>query len=1381
MNHAMIKTGMMAALTALPVLLCDAATLYNNRLKQGETPKFFLPDGTEVPNNTVVADKGCDVVTVDIRTDNPTISSAYEFNSWTIANTNTTAFSGPWCDGGGSVTLRGGGLTMAANNQIRFGHKGNLVRVKLAESQTWSGPSSGTAWSEFAIGCNSSWSGYYYLCRIAALKDIVWTIDGRIKVELTASNDLSNVDIVVNPKARLILVEKWNEQTFCPFLNAKSLTLKGGDTESSVPLFTVGAQNPTVFAGATSYAPATFDDATVSPEVHLVDGASVNGGTVDYGVSALYVSGGDSTFSGTVTFKKPVAIDVAAGASLAFTGALSADDGAGISLSGAGSLKFAKNVIAIPVAGNGTICCDPGEGEETVLNGDLSGFSGTIRVKSGVLAIHQDALIGQSAQIVTDEGASVQHLDAGSYGDFTSADGRAYYRSADGVAHQLLYMNELTANGTFGSKAKFREVQDVEQTAAWRNGSVLVIDRRMKGGLTNEGDSRVETEGIIVTETATPEGGNYFDGAADFIVGERGIEFRRTDCTLDFFKNNRYFSLSESQVWKGPAAEVTSSSSARINVGGSWNYMYAGGALTAPKEIDLVLEGDLWTYFYYPANAMTNINLIARKPVRIGLSCPGANSTYAALPAAEKWIGTINAKTITFDGDVNLVIDYLNERVPVITAEMLSRKIILKNGAAFGVSGKKWSGVSFAAGAGNGTMTGTYSPLDEVFTLSAEAGATLDASGATFKQAADAPTSLALEGPGTIRLAVDRVLLAGGVSAVSAALELTGSGSWTAPLSSARGLAIAAEGSIAVSDEALAGYGQDEIAVTSGTLILESAASIPQGCKVVTSGTGALSLADPSGFDADVHMGGTQNFQTDNALVVSDAARENETLAVPAGQTLHVFGSGLKDSSSVSLAAGASIVFHRTATVSAAVTIAGASTISAAADAEGTFAGPVTIGNSSTATGACDIYAYGAIVFAGATRGYKTPLYQRSGLIVVRGGLVLNGSGGGFYMCAGRCVVTNCTMSSSTYGHVYLNLPDQTGDVLLEIASGGKLSMGNNGTLCIGGSNRFESRVLINGGTMDDASPDWVKFNDGGTGNGVFEFASGLMNSERRFLTSHKPGSGTGAAKFIWRGGTWKLKRIANTYVNHHLFQANAADCGIEFSVEGPDCVLDLSSFVFADSISNFNGGVSTMVGRPGAKLTVKGKKNVATKLTLANFTPNGMALDLNPVPSCDVDIIGSGDDVELGWVVPGTGGVVRCTGTASPLLANYVVPGGETFRNSHVGDGWHSGFASAVAHDLVFWDGSTYMLTATAQGFGVLDFAGKVETSGTVRYAVEKAGGELPVVTGIELVHAAEGVSGDGEWAAVSGTLGRKSRIYSGEGALLFDHKPLSLRVFIR
>ncbi len=951
-----------AVATAAACLQASGGT-YLNKLRQSGGWFFYLPDGTPVAQSTALADKGCDVTTVDMVTDNISFASRYDFNSWTIANTNRhSSMTGPWMDSTGSVTLRGGGLSIAANDMVRFASKTDCVRIILAASQTWRGPASGTTYGVVGLGMSNTY-GNYGNAQIGALDDLTWTLDGRIAVAVSASNDLSRVDIVVNPEARLIVMAmaSYYPYHYRPRLNAKSLTLKGGDTAATVPMLTVGANNQSMdFHG--SVAPTSFDDMTFSPVVRLVDGASVTGGTVDYGVSELFVSGGDSAFSGDVAFRKSVSIDVAAGASLAFTGTVVADEGVVVS---------------------------------------------------------------------------------------------------------------VTGDGTFG----------------------------------------------------------------------------------------------------------------------------------------------------IPCDALAR-----------------------------------------FKGEFDI------------------------------------------------------------------------------------------DGP---------------------IVKLTGDGDWTASLADASGLTIASSGCVFVDAAALEGFGAGTISVTSGTLLLESVASLPAGCKVVTSGTGALALADWTGFDADTHMGGTKAV-SDGILVVTDDAIENETIDIGEGGGIHVFGSGLKASSSVTLAANTSIVFHRTATIYAPVTTVGATKIiTARDDIGGTFAGKVTF----SVGGGCDLWAHGGIVFEGGVEATSSGLRQRCGLVVFRNkGVSLKNSNSGFHMYGGRCVISNCTVRSSNWAYWLLNRADQTADVVLEIAPSGIFEPGNNSYVNIGASTEYESKLLINGGTMQHGTSDQLNVNENGNGRGVIEFVSGKISSRRQITVGFKPGVSAGYARFIWRGGTWN----GISYGYHHLFKEKTADCGIDFSVVGTNCVLNLSSFNYPGSISNFYGGVSTMTGAPGAKLTVKGKGGTASKLTLANFTPNGMAFDLNATPNADVEVIGDGSDLEIGWVLPGTGGAVSCAGTASPLLADYVVPAGATFENADINDDWHTGFSSVATNNLAFGEGATYLLRPTATGIAPLDFAGTLTAAGTIAYAADESAAKLPTEKGVVLIRAARVIAAD-EWTATTGKLANRARVYASGTELRLDAAPKGTVLTVR
>ena len=186
-------------------------------------------------------------------------------------------------------------------------------------------------------------------------------------------------------------------------------------------------------------------------------------------------------------------------------------------------------------------------------------------------------------------------------------------------------------------------------------------------------------------------------------------------------------------------------------------------------------------------------------------------------------------------------------------------------------------------------------------------------------------------------------------------------------------------------------------------------------------------------------------------------------------------------------------------------------------------------------------------------------------------------------------------------------------------------------------------------------------------------------------------------------------------------------------------------------------------------------------KLTLLGFEPNGMALNLNDSPTVDVEVVGEGEGLNLGWVTPGVGvGTVTCTGTASPLLANYVVPAGGTFDNAYVNDDWNSGFSSVTANNLVFGEGSTYLVHTTALGFSPLAIAGKVLLPGAMALAVDKSAAQLAVGEGQTLVSAPGGVEGECE-ISLSGVSKNSCSVYPGDGALLFDYLPKSLMFILR
>ena len=1380
------------AAAVMPVLAETSRTLYHcDMSKNNKEWGYSLPDGTAVAPAVIAADKGCDLITKVLYPDwvncVATLNTSLDLYSWKIAPENAlTGTSGAFVDGGGAVTLHEGGFSVdAANIAVHFGSKSHASRIKLAASQTWKGPQSGSAWAQFSVGSTFYYNGYYWDAVVAAKDEMAWTIDGRLKLILTGGNSLSGVDVTVNPSARLILVEKWNDQTFGGKLGAKSLTLKGGDT-SSIAQLTVGAKNPDTWMGVT-YAPSTFDDATLSPLVRLVDGASIAGGTVDYAVSRLEVSGGDSVFSGDVTVSKRVAVDIAEGATFAFAKKPAFADSAAIVLSGKGGFRYPTDEIDFPVEGDGTIVCNPAGGE-TVLRTDLSAFTGTLRVDSGVLLVHRDAKLNPSVQIVTAEGVAWRYLEERDFGDFI-IDGQSYYRDRNGVLHQYLYMNDISKNIAFGS-ATFRTSPAVEESVPWKNGSVLVFDRKMDGGFGNEASAgELSMGGIIVDESAylTAQCLNHFDGNGDMTLGERGIEFRRGGMTLEIFKAGGRFMLSHDQTWRGPDAQVLSSPS-RVDVGGNGSYMYPTGSMTPLKDdFKWTIAGNLAVYMYYPSNDLSRTDVTVKSPARLVFSYPGGSSSYAQPGNTHPWCGRLNARSLTLDGpEAGLLVDYA-AKFPSVSAEKFAKTVILKDGAVLRFNSDSSTmmqlrgDLTVKAGAGTGYLEGKYRLMDEVAHLAADEGAVLDITGAELSVKPGVKAGFSVTGEGTLRLSFDNLdKLAGPLTIDGASIEVVGSGAWTDSLARASGFTVVSDDAVSISAAALEGYAGTTVNVASGVLILDSVASLPSGVKVETSGDGALMLLDPEGFDPEVHMEGTKNVATDMSMIVSETPRENEAVNLGDGDILHVFGSGLKASSSLTMGTGSKVFFHRSATISAPVSVVGSAKFATVGDSvEGVFAGELT----KSAAASLAVSTDGGIVFSGGVtmEPSDNAFTLQKGSVTFSDKLVSISSL--VKLQAGTLIITNCAFYSYARGW-HVGDGSQTDNVLCEVAANATWYVGNNSIIYIGGRNDAESRLRINGGTMWHQTYDTIRLDNDGTGNAVFELASGTLSSQRRILVGLKANSTSGSAKFIWKGGTWKTGG-SYPYKYDFLFgpkDANNVYGGLEFSVEGENCVFDLAGFEKPQNISNFlNLASSKMTGKPGAKLKLKGHPTIGSKMVLLDFEPNGMALDLNENPRVDVDVVGSGSPIHLGWAVPGTNGTVACIGTSSPLVVDYVVADGGTFRNSFVGDHWHSGFSSVTVSNLVFGVGSTYMLEPTAEGLETLSIAGSLYLPPAMKYAVNRTLAPAPVAEGAVLVDSAVGVVDESVWTAAGGISKHDSSVYASEGKLLFNYKPSAIILFVR
>ena len=670
-------------------------------------------------------------------------------------------------------------------------------------------------------------------------------------------------------------------------------------------------------------------------------------------------------------------------------------------------------------------------------------------------------------------------------------------------------------------------------------------------------------------------------------------------------------------------------------------------------------------------------------------------------------------------------------------------------------------------------VTGDYVLEDEATYFTVDEGATLDLTEANFSVTNGVNARLVVCGGGTVRLLAEQMqTLPGGFDLSGVKLALVGETTWDRPLTGLSGFSVESDGLVYLTAAALEGYAGTDIEIRGGTLVIDSAAAIPSGVKFVTEGTGAFVLVDRTGFDKDVHMGGTKNTESPERIVTEEQI-ENEEVTVADGRTLAILGSGLGDSSSVTVEDGGKIRFYRTATVAASVTLLGNAEITTEGESVvGTVAGRVT---APAATSSCvlALTSRGTLCFTGGGEfGALRDVALRTGRVEISGKTFkTSGSlylyGGWLKICDGG--YWDCCYKTWTY---VLIDQTQTEDATVEVAEGGTIRIGNSNFINIGKDPNHLSRLLINGGTISRPIADNLfQINCGdGTGNGVVEFNAGLIDTTRFLLCNNT----TGNPQFIWRGGTVRVTGSYREFVRGK---------NLPVTIAGPDCVFDLSSYGY-DVYSNCVGNAGiTWRGEPGARLAVKGSTSRDQVLRLYDFTPDGMAIDLNAAPRANVEIEGTGADVALGWATPGTTGTVTCFGTPSPLLASYFVPAGTTFENAYVNDRWHVGFTSVVTDSLVFEKDATYLLRTTAERtLPNLVLAGSLFLPESLTYVVDQSLGRLlQPAEPLTFVTPAKGIEGECVWTCGGGISKKNSRVFAEDDVLKFDYKPTGALLIVR
>lgn len=967
----------------------------------------------------------------------------------------------------------------------------------------------------------------------------------------------------------------------------------------------------------------------------------------------------------------------------------------------------------------------------------LSSIAGKIRLEEGSLLLDADP---GAEKLEPCDGVTVVYQDSGNAVVLTSESGwlgpTSPWKNAGGNAVQ------------------------------WQPGAVGRV-------LLPESNIRIDASFCMSGLRVAGEGANYFEGGTGvFSLGGNGLKFESSR-KIGFASGSFIprLTLCADQTWTNLAA----SGRAELYFGMDYSWPdYCKTFIAAEDGVtDWKLTGELEVWLMNSSNNLHGIAVSVCNPAALHLE----NSLDARLNASAL---VLDGSEMTFAQSYAGKMEYGSRTLvtqPAVDAAHLAPELTLRNGARLRVaSGVSPFAVPSVASVGGNFISG--SALAVTQSLTHISVATVDDSlifDIPMTTAAPDPV-FKVSGAGLLSLRLpDGILEADAVFEDSGMLRLTGSGIFLGDISGASSVEVASDGQIDLRGR-IDGFKGREIVISSGTMILENASSIPAGVKVSTKGEGALQLIDPTGFDPQSGMDGTRNLAQPGRLVVTDVARSGEELIVGPGETLEIYGSGLNSSSSVVLRSGSRVRFHRTAAISAPVSVPSDETGTAdvVITADRGAVGTIAQAYCSQAQGYLHtvVEGEGQVVFAdGITLAGYNRLKLRGGNALVSGGTVESRQK--IYMFSGELVFTNSVVNFSGNGSSFeLASDEQCGDAKVVFKAGSSWNMGNNCIPSIGRVEGFESRLVLDGGSWTTATYDPIHLCQYGTGTGILEIRSGRFATNRRIVA----GQG-GVSKFIWRGGTYA--GIANDY---NFKFANLIEGPLtEMLIDG-DCRLELSRFM-QSAVSNFSHGASVMRATPGSRLTVVSEDTTpgwCNRLVLRGFEGDGLCLNLvasdaNGAPT--VEIANAEGPVLLTWQTDGEGSV-RAVGTAPELKANFLVPSGTRFGNSVTG-GWCEGFASVELVDLKFEEGATYVLESDGTVIEPINLTGVLTLPEKMFWSVDRTHGAIPSGRGFVAAEASGGIVGGCEWTRRG--IGRSYSIGAQGNRLIVDMIPVGMSVIIR
>ncbi len=881
---------------------------------------------------------------------------------------------------------------------------------------------------------------------------------------------------------------------------------------------------------------------------------------------------------------------------------------------------------------------------------------------------------------------------------FEQIDGKDYWRDDGGTLHQYLYLQGHSSKLT---SPKYLAQPSDTTTTPWVAGSVLVTS----SNITYSGSWAYSSPSSLCgfcLQANNPDSGYYtFDITTTFPLGAYGIRAERAG--VNFRSYTSSFNITESQTWSGLPAESLSASPFTIAIPNYYsNTTWAKGKIICTSEnAKLRLAGDMRLLLAATNCSMSTCDVIVEKPAYLAVRQYNFGS-------GDKFFGHLGAHSLTLDGGAGLIFGSATtgtNTIPILSPDRIAPTVVLTNGALLSASADTTitGGVTIVSAAGTeGSVTGTYILDDDATAFRAEADSTLDLSAMNMV----VHGTFALSGSGKIKMANVRL------------------------------------------DGAQMQNFSGTIEIPSGTLYIPRAADVPASVKFETTGSGALYFGDAAGFDAATRLSGTSNLlDGSSGLVITDVKRES--VSVGAGETLLVCGNGLDADGTLSLAAGATVMFCKTATIAAPISQSGAVTFETFSPAvTGTVSGVYT-----ASAGAMTVISPGLLRFTGGGTVY--------GLIMNSGNAEITGER---ITCNGNLSFLGGYLTIKDGGKVYLGKVNwiklaldqaQTSDATLEVGPGGYFQHinGYNQHMLIGKSKNFISRLYINGGEVRMVVHEPFNID----GNGIVEIDNGGVLRTVRPIGVGSGGLGNRCG-IIFGNGTFCATQYLGEGVeespiyNYRGFikYANIISSGaVPVTVKG-DFLFDLTYFVNNPITNQSDTVTSVWKFEDGGRIRVKGNKK---KFIIRRSSMPHAAIDLTTeLPAATVEFLaedngeGAPAPQSIEWTVP-TNGVTAGTvvtdgleGQAVPLVASYRVPANAEFSDAAMA-GWATGFADGGVSNLTFESGSAWRFAAFP--FSPLALAGALSLPAELPCTVVAGG---PAGTGAAVAPvatAAEGVSG--------------------------------------